>query len=122
LILFSQSENFVIHPVLTIWCVTIPVFDLIAVFIRRISRGINPFIPDRRHVHHLLLELGLSDSRTLAIILLFSVSLNFIGFFVFITFGPMPALLSFIICLFMYVFLMIFISRYIYKLKNKTLY
>ena len=122
LILFSQSENFVIHPVLTIWCVTIPVFDLIAVFIRRISRGINPFIPDRRHVHHLLLELGFSDSKTLAIILLFSAFLNFIGFFIFIVFGPMPALLSFIICLFMYIFLMIFISRYIYKLKNKTLY
>ncbi len=122
LILFSQSENFIIHPVLTIWCVTIPVFDLIAVFIRRISRGINPFTPDRRHVHHLLLELGLNDSKTLAIILLFSALLNFIGFLIFIAFGPMPALLSFIICLFMYIFIMIFISRHIYKLKNKTLY
>ena len=122
LILLSQSENFVIHPVLTIWCVTIPVFDLIAVFIRRISRGINPFTPDRRHVHHLLLELGLSDSKTLAIILLFSAFLNFIGFFIFFTLGPMPALLSFIICLFIYIFLMIFLSRYIYKLNNKILY
>ena len=122
LILFSQSEKFVIHPVLTIWCVTIPVFDLIAVFIRRISRGINPFIPDRRHVHHLLLELGLNDSSTLAIILLFSAFLNFLGFFIFIKFGPMPALLSFIICLFVYVLLMIFLSRYIYRVKNNILY
>jgi len=122
LILFSQSEKFVIHPVLTIWCVSLPVFDLIAIFIRRILRGINPFISDRRHVHHLLLELGLSDSKTLAIILLFSTFLNFMGFFVFVVFGPMPALLSFIICLFMYIFSMIFISRYIYRRKNKILY
>jgi|TARA_B100001079_G_C16391025_1_gene506834 UDP-GlcNAc:undecaprenyl-phosphate GlcNAc-1-phosphate transferase len=115
LVLFSQSEKTVIHPVLTIWCVTIPVFDLIAVFIRRISRRINPFIPDRRHVHHLLLELGYSDSITLAIILLFSIFLNFIGFFIFIAFGPMPALISFVICLFIYISLMIFISRYIHR-------
>ena len=117
LILFSQSEKIVIHPILTIWCVTIPVFDLIAVFIRRISRGINPFIPDRRHVHHLLLKIGLSDSNTLAIILLFSIFLNSLGFFVFIVFGPMPALLCFIICLFIYIFVMIFLSRYIYSIK-----
>ena len=40
-------------------------FDLISVFIRRIVRGINPFKPDRRHIHYLMLDRGVSPSISL---------------------------------------------------------
>ena len=115
LILITQSEQPVLHPVLTLWCVTIPVFDLTTVVIRRILRGINPFRPDRRHVHHILIKLGLSNRTTLIIILFLSLILNYLGFIIFYNLGPFPALLSFTILLLFYLFIMISISRFIYK-------
>jgi UDP-GlcNAc:undecaprenyl-phosphate/decaprenyl-phosphate GlcNAc-1-phosphate transferase len=40
--------------------VSIPLFDMARVFIVRLSKGSNPFKPDRNHLHHLLLEIGMS--------------------------------------------------------------
>ena len=117
LIMTSQSENQIIHPILTIWCVTIPVFDIISVVTRRILRGINPFKPDRRHIHHLLLELGINNHIVSLLIIVFAILLNFFGLMVFISFGPFPSLLSFLLLLFLYLIFMIFLSRSIYK-KN----
>ena len=34
----------------------IPGLDMLRVFFLRISKGINPFFPDRRHLHHILLK------------------------------------------------------------------
>ena len=34
----------------------IPGIDMLRVFFLRISKGINPFFPDRRHLHHILLQ------------------------------------------------------------------
>ncbi len=36
----------------------IPLFDTIRVFVTRIVRGGSPFQPDRRHIHHLLIDSG----------------------------------------------------------------
>tara|TARA_B100000989_G_scaffold158384_1_gene118219 strand:- start:728 stop:1741 length:1014 start_codon:yes stop_codon:yes gene_type:complete len=111
LIMTSQSEEQIIHPILTIWSVTLPIFDITSVVIRRSLRRINPFKPDRRHVHHILIELGFSDISTTAIILLLSIILNFFGILIFYLSGPLPALVSFIVLLFLYVILMINLSR-----------
>ncbi len=111
LIIASQSENQIIHPILTIWCVTLPVFDITSVVIRRCLRKINPFKPDRRHVHHILIEMGFSNFNTMLIILALSSILNFFGILIFYLSGPFPALISFIILLFLYVILMINLSR-----------
>lgn len=55
----------------------VPCFDVVRVFVGRVRRGCNPFLPDRTHIHHKLLALGLSSRRALVIIvsvaLLFSV-------------------------------------------------
>lgn len=40
----------------------VPLIDTIRVFGNRIVRGRSPFSPDRNHVHHLLLDRGLSHS------------------------------------------------------------
>ena len=111
LILTSQNENQIIHPVLTIWCVTLPVFDITSVVIRRILRGINPFKPDRRHVHHILIELGFGQVQTTMIIVVFAVIMNSFGILIYYLSGPFPALVSFILLLFLYVILMINLSR-----------
>lgn len=41
----------------------IPLFDTIRVFTTRILRGISPFQPDRRHIHHLLIDSGLDHMQ-----------------------------------------------------------
>ena len=42
----------------------VPVFDSFRVFITRIAKGSHPFKADRTHLHHFLLDLGFSHSRT----------------------------------------------------------
>ncbi len=115
LILTSQHENQIIHPVLTIWCVTLPVFDITSVVIRRSLRKINPFKPDRRHVHHILIEMGYSNFTTTILILILSIVLNFIGILIFYISGPFPTLISFISLLCLYVIFMINLSRMAYS-------
>ncbi len=114
LIITSQSDSRIIHPVLTIWCVTLPVFDITSVVIRRSLRKINPFKPDRRHIHHILIEMGFSNISTTIIILFLSVILNSFGMLIFYVSGPLPALVSFIVLLSLYVILMINLSRKAY--------
>lgn len=48
----------------------IPLFDVVRVFLHRIRLNRNPFLPDRNHIHHKLLALGLSTKQSLLIILL----------------------------------------------------
>lgn len=55
--------------------VIVPVFDTIRVVVLRLSSGRSPFSPDRKHIHHVLLDLGLSHRQSSA--LLVSVTLGF---------------------------------------------
>lgn len=64
----SQVTGSPLSPVATLWCVAIPVFDTLAVMIRRVRMHTSPFKPDRRHIHYLLREAGFSPRATLAII------------------------------------------------------
>lgn len=47
-------------PALGFAILIVPLFDTLRVFSLRISERRSPFSPDRNHVHHFLLELGLS--------------------------------------------------------------
>lgn len=46
----------------------IPLFDAFKVMIVRISMGRGPFSPDRNHIHHKLMDLGLSKRKTVAVL------------------------------------------------------
>lgn len=46
----------------------IPLFDTIRVFTTRILRGHSPFQPDRRHIHHLLIDSGLDHMQATTIL------------------------------------------------------
>ena len=45
-----------------------PLFDLLRVFIIRLSHKKSPFLPDQNHIHHLLINSGLSHFSSLLII------------------------------------------------------
>lgn len=59
----------------------IPLFDALKVMIVRISMGKGPFSPDRNHIHHKLMDLGLSKRKTVAVLVscsIFIITLNWI--------------------------------------------
>lgn len=49
------------HPMaILLGLMSLPLLDTARVFAVRISKGMSPFHPDKRHLHHKLLELGLT--------------------------------------------------------------
>lgn len=54
----------------------IPGLDVVRVFLLRIRNGRNPFLPDRNHIHHKLMAMGMGQRKTMVIIILASVILT----------------------------------------------
>jgi UDP-GlcNAc:undecaprenyl-phosphate GlcNAc-1-phosphate transferase len=46
----------------------VPIIDTFWIIVRRLSEGRSPFSPDRTHIHHRLLDLGLSHRQTVLVI------------------------------------------------------
>lgn len=63
-------------PAIALACVLIPLYDMSRVFFYRIISKRSPFSADRSHIHHLLIDIGLSHTKTSLI--LHAVSLFFI--------------------------------------------
>ena len=59
-------------PALAMGVIGYPLFDLLRSFSIRIAKGHSPFRPDRNHIHHLLLDNGLSHDVSTVIIVLFN--------------------------------------------------
>jgi len=68
------------------WLIAIPIVDTVAVISIRIFDRRSPFVADRVHLHHLLLNSGLNSVSSLLLIVgsaLFTASIGFIGGLVF---------------------------------------
>ena len=50
-------------PALVLWFVPIPVMDTLVLMVRRLRNGRSPFIADRNHIHHLMLEAGFGPTQ-----------------------------------------------------------
>jgi len=59
-------------PILAMSILVYPLIDTIRVFTLRVLKGTSPFSADRNHLHHRLLDLGLSHKQTVLIIYLFN--------------------------------------------------
>jgi len=46
----------------------VPIIDTFLIIVRRLASGRSPFAPDRGHIHHRLLDLGLSHRGTVLVI------------------------------------------------------
>ena len=53
--------------------VFVPLADMSRVFIQRLLHGVSPFKPDKRHIHHKLLQLGLSHVQCILLLMLIQV-------------------------------------------------
>ncbi|MDG0817359.1 MraY family glycosyltransferase [Bdellovibrio svalbardensis] len=64
-------------PGVAIAAVLIPLLDMTRVFIYRLFKKRNPFSADRNHIHHLLIDMGLSHVKVS--VTLYAASLFFLG-------------------------------------------
>ena len=67
-----RSENRIIFIIAILF---IPVFDTTRIVISRLLKNQNPFIADRNHAHHILIDLGLSHCKA-------SILLGFLNIFI----------------------------------------
>lgn len=65
-------------PAVAFGILILPLYDTLRVFLLRLARGGSPFRPDRRHLHHLIIDLGLSHLQGTAILV--TVNAIFIAF------------------------------------------
>ena len=68
-------------PFISIVILAIPLFDTFRVFFIRIFSGYHPLRPDRNHIHHALLDLGLGHKMSTFILYIYSVVIAFISYF-----------------------------------------
>ena len=64
----SQGNARVVSPVICLWFASIPVYDLLTCFVRRMMKGRSPFLPGRDHFHHKLMRGGFGVRETLGIL------------------------------------------------------
>lgn len=51
--------------------IMLPCFDVARVFFHRVRKGRDPFLPDKSHIHHKLLYIGMNQRKALIVILVF---------------------------------------------------
>ncbi|WP_345369584.1 MraY family glycosyltransferase [Algivirga pacifica] len=72
--LSSQHSYFINNSVsLSIALFAYPIFDTLRIFTLRMSQGRSPFSPDKLHVHHMLLRMGLEHHHVTLVILCVSI-------------------------------------------------
>jgi UDP-GlcNAc:undecaprenyl-phosphate GlcNAc-1-phosphate transferase len=58
----------------------VPIIDTFWIIVRRLVTGRSPFTPDRGHIHHRLLDLGLTHGQTVLVIYLICIGLAVLSF------------------------------------------
>jgi UDP-GlcNAc:undecaprenyl-phosphate GlcNAc-1-phosphate transferase len=58
----------------------VPIIDTFWNIVRRLATGASPFTPDRGHVHHRLMDLGLSQTRAVLVIYAITLALAILSF------------------------------------------
>ena len=54
----------------------LPIFDTCFAILRRVSHGQSPMAPDRGHIHHRLIDMGLSQKQAVAVLYIISAILG----------------------------------------------
>ena len=57
----------------------VPCFDVVRVYLHRVRNGKNPFLPDKNHIHHKLLAIGMRQRTAMVTIVLTSTVLTFLN-------------------------------------------
>ncbi len=66
----------------------VPCFDVVRVYLHRVARHRNPFLPDKCHIHHKLLAIGLNQRMALITILVCATVFIFVNILLSSYFNP----------------------------------
>ncbi len=64
----AERPEPIFAPVTAIWLLAVPLADTITCAGRRLLNGTSPFKADRKHLHHILVDMGLPIERAVAVI------------------------------------------------------
>ena len=76
------TDNWVNRSLIAVLLLIYPLTDTLRVYILRVKSGNSPFLPDRRHLHHKLIDKGYSHYSASLIITLLSSLILIVGFLV----------------------------------------
>ena len=68
-------------PAVSIGIMMVPIYDTVRVFLTRILKNRYPFSPDKTHIHHYLLQLGLSHFQSTMVLFFASMCFIFISWY-----------------------------------------
>jgi UDP-GlcNAc:undecaprenyl-phosphate/decaprenyl-phosphate GlcNAc-1-phosphate transferase len=80
-ILATQGESGVLSASLPLLLLGLPILDTLTVIVRRLASGQSPFVSDRNHLHHHLLELGFAHREAVVLIYCIQVGLFLLAYF-----------------------------------------
>ncbi len=103
-------------PVLVVAILIYPLTDTMRVFMTRAAKGVSPFSADRNHLHHRLIDCGLSHKAT--VILIYSFNVIMIGIAI-STYALDPSLA--LLIMLAVTGLAVFILHKVYRKKNPKL-
>jgi UDP-GlcNAc:undecaprenyl-phosphate/decaprenyl-phosphate GlcNAc-1-phosphate transferase len=63
--------------ILPVAVLAVPFVDMLLAVVRRTRKGLSPFTPDKKHLHHRLLEIGHSQRRAVAVMYLWAGLVSF---------------------------------------------
>lgn len=76
---FAQHQQGSIYPISVVWIFGLVVLDTVATVARRVLHRRSPLASGRDHLHHLLLEFGLSPQRSVAVMYLATAVMAAVG-------------------------------------------
>ncbi|MEM6639998.1 MAG: MraY family glycosyltransferase [Pseudomonadota bacterium] len=79
-ILLTQQSNTALNPALLLLLLGLPILDTLTVMIWRIRNGRSPFLPDRNHFHHRLLDFGLYQYEAVSCIYIAQATMVLTGY------------------------------------------
>ena len=63
-----HGSGIALSPVTVAGVLALPIVDTLLVMLRRLRHGENPFLPDRTHLHHRLMEMGLPHAAVVPVL------------------------------------------------------
>lgn len=101
--------------VMAIAVLILPLYDTLRVFVRRAINGKSPFSPDKNHIHHMLLETGLTHMQSTFVLASFNLFFIYLAYLLRYWHAALLLLLIFGLATVLSGFLYIYVKR-----KKKT--
>jgi UDP-GlcNAc:undecaprenyl-phosphate GlcNAc-1-phosphate transferase len=90
----TQSSVMGLSPMVVVWLMPIPIFELFTSTVRRIVRGVSPAQADTNHFHHALIRAGMSVRTICALYFMVSLACCAFGVWAYRADVPEPMLFA----------------------------